>query len=426
MEDKDKKVDSAEKLQSWIDNADKLFAEQKQKIETLEADKEEREKQLEELKAENMRMKEDFASSLNALQAAPSTEADKLRKLDYEIGKWWCNYRIKSGLGGSDKALRCMRNLKMDSLKADPAVISDGTQYKADLGTPLTGDASGTDAQYLVPQTVYETEILRTMMTQSEVIPRFRMKQMTGRLHRYPVESTQLSLTYVTNEVTDKTESNPTWTYVDLECETFATWIGVTDELMEDTFADIGAQIRVQAMEAYKNTVETQLLNGSGSPFTGILQNGSVNSLAMGSNSFNSVSWADCLNLIEQLTTSKQRQGAVFMMHPTIWDLLAQQQDGMGRYYFLPTQAVPRSISAYPVLLSDNMPSLSDSAADTAFIAFGDPRYTLYGIRMGLEFRYFDQTMYAVQDDENFWRVRTRIAGVVGIPGNYAVLKTSA
>lgn len=413
------KIDSPEKLQNWADNTDEF-------IKKIEAEKEELKAKVEEQNAEMGRMKEDFSSQLGALKVQASEPADKLKKLDYEIGKWWCRFRIKSGLGGSDKALRCMRNLKMENLKNDPVVISNGVQFKADLGTPLTGDATGTDAQYLVPQTMYETEILRTLMTQSEIIPRFRMKPMTGRLHRYPVESTQLSLTYVTNEVTDKTESNPTWTYVDLECETFATWIGVTDELMEDTFADIGAQIRVQAMEAYKNTVEEQLLDGSGSPFTGILQDTSVNSLSMTGNSFNDVSWSDCLNLIEQLTTSKKRQGAVFMMHPTIWDLLAQEQDAMGRYYFLPTQAVPRSISAYPVLLSDNMPELTDSAASTAFIAFGDPRYTLYGIRMGLEFRYFDQTMYAVQDDENFWRVRTRIAGKVGIPGNYAVLKTGA
>ena len=78
------------------------------------------------------------------------------------------------------------------------------------------------------------------------------------------------------------------------------------------------------------------------------------------------------------------------------------------------------------MLLSDNVPELTDSAAATAFVGFGNFKYALWGIRMGLEFKYFDETMYAVQDDENFFRVRTRQAFVVGIPANFARLASAA
>jgi len=43
-----------------------------------------------------------------------------------------------------------------------------------------------------------------------------------------------------------------------------------------------------------------------------------------------------------------------------------------------------------------------------------------------MEMKYFDQTFYAVQDDENFWRVRTRQAFNIGIAANFAVLRTAA
>lgn len=263
-------------------------------------------------------------------------------------------------------------------------------------------------------------------MAESEVIPLFTLKTMTGRLHRYAVEGTQVTFTFVTNEVTSKTEANPTWTNIDLEAETYAFWVGVTDELMEDTFSDIGAQIRVQAVEALLNTVESQLLDGSGSPVTGALRNGSVNVKRSGSISILNVDWDDIKTLIDGLPLKKQKADAVFIMHPTIWDILINDKDAMGRYFWDVSQAGPRIAKGYPVKLSDNMPDIGDDAADKAFIVFGNPRYILYGIRMGLEFRYFDQTMYALQDDENFWRARTRFAGVVAIPTNFAVLKTLA
>jgi HK97 family phage major capsid protein len=106
--------------------------------------------------------------------------------------------------------------------------------------------------------------------------------------------------------------------------------------------------------------------------------------------------------------------------------VLATQQDAVGRYYWDPTVAVSRRAKGYPVLLSDNVPDTDDSAVSTAFIVFGNPKYTLYGIRMGMEIKYFTETMYAVQDDENFFRIRTRFAGVVGLPANYAVLRTAS
>ena len=414
------KVDSPEKLQEFVDNSKTLFNEQRDKITALEN--------------ENVKLKDEIKaqeSHIEIIKKDSWKDQDTQKARDYKLGKWWAQWMLGYAQVQprplSKTAARCVESLYSKGVKPLVQKIRyDEAREKADLGTPLTGDATGTDAQYLVPQTIYEETILRTLMAQSEIIPRLNRKTMTGRLHRYAVEGTQVSFTYVTNEVTDKTEANPTWTNVDLECETYAFWVGVTDELMEDTFADIGAQIRVQAVEALQNTIETQLLNGSGSPATGILQDTSVNESNIDSTAFDDINWDDLHLAIEDLTSRKKRDGAVFFMHPTIWDKLRTQQDANGRYFWDPATAGPRSAFGYPVLLSDNVPDLDDSATSTAFIGFGNLKYALWGVRMGLEFRYFDQTMYAVQDDENFWRVRTRQAFVVGIPANFSRLVTAS
>ena len=324
----------------------------------------------------------------------------------------------KSGLSDKD----------ISSLEKNRILITNEA-YKQIFSAYLSGDKPlfiTSDSLINAYHVLYEESILRTAQAASEIIPRLNRKTMTGRLHRYPVESTQVSFTYVTNEVTDKTEANPTWTYVDLECETYAFWVGVTDELMEDTFADIGGQIRTQAVEALVNTIETQILNGSGSPATGVLQSTSVNDVVMDSTEFEDVSWDNLNDLIAALTTRGKRAGAIFMMHPTIWDKLKDHKDAQGRYFWDPATSGPRTAKGYPVALSDNVPELTDTAVSTAFIAFGNPRYLLWGVRMGMEFRYFDQTMYAVQDDENFWRCRTRQAFTIGIAANFSRLLSAA
>lgn len=436
------KVDITElpKLQEWVDNTEKILTDMKSKNETLEAEKIKKDEEITALKKEVSDI-----GDLVVINKDRWKDTDPEMAKDYDFGKWLAAiqhrdiktlsaFKTKISITNRNRpddlkvidigdASSYFKNLSGVGEKVDPKI---GNSFVKDLGTPLTGDDSGTDAQYLVPQTMYETTILRTINAVSEIIPKFTRKQMTGRLHRYPVQGTVCGFTYVSDEVTSKTEANPTWTKVDLEAETYAFWVGVTDELMEDTFADIGGAIRQQAIDAYVVTVEGQMLDGSGSPITGLLRVASTESLIIASTSIEDMDWADVRNMVPKLTTKGQRLGGGFMMHPTVWDILANSKDADGRWYYLPHAAAPKTIKGYPVWLSDNMPDVDDDAAAKAFVVFGNPMYTLFGIRMGIEFKYFTETMYAVQDDENFFRVRTRLAGKVGQPTNYAVLKTAA
>jgi HK97 family phage major capsid protein len=410
-EEKNENIDNPEKLKTWVDNTEAVLASQKEEIETLKAKGEED-------KAEIGRLKNDI-DGLTIIKKKDWEKENTEDGRSYWFGKFL--HAIKQ------KDLKTIQEMGGKRIKYDPAIkdVKEWSLGKADLGTPLTGDASGTDWQYAIPATIYATDFLRTPDVTSEIIPYLTKVPMSGRLIRYPTQgSTVFEFTFVTNEVTDKTEQLPTMSYVDLECETFAGWVGVTDELMEDTFLDIGSILRTQAIEDLQYTIEEQALNGSGSPFTGALQNTSTNTSTLDSTSFDDVDWDDLRIAIQQLTTKKKRVGAQWVMHPTVWDSLSDKQDGMGRYYWDPARAQGRSAWGYPVLLSDAMPTTS--ASDTAFILFGNLKYIYHGTRMGMEVKYFDQTFYALQDDENFFRIRTRFADVVSLPENFVAIKTKA
>jgi len=341
------------------------------------------------------------------------SQSETLAAMDYQIAKFFRAVTLKDKSTIGDMG----------------GVISPknfGRTSKTDLGTPLTGDDSGTTGSYLIPTQLYGDWVIRWANVASEIIPQLRKVTMEGRLIRWPVETASTSLTFVTNEATSKTETNPTISYVDLECETFAGWTGVTDEFLEDSMVDIGAWLRQMITQDYVDTVEEQALVGSGSPFTGVTNYTSNESLVIDGTAFDEVTWADLRSLKNQLATKRKRQRCAYFMHPTIWDILCSQQDGNGRYFFDPSRGGPRTAWGYPVLLSDSMPDEDESATSTAFIGFGPLSQILYGVRVGLEIKYFDQTMYAVQDDENFYRYRTRFGIKCGKENAFAVMSTAA
>ena len=382
----DKNIDNPVKLQAWVDNTENKIARLTEAVEK----------------------QGDFNINRNDYK---DNNSETWEASDYRLAKFFKAVRRK------DNALIA----EMGGF-ASPKNFTSGTK---DLGTPITGDDTGTVGSYVIPTRLYGDSVLRYANVASEIIPQLRRVTMEGRLIRWPTEGTAATLTFVTNEVTSKTETLPTVSYIDLECETFAGWTGVTDEYMEDSFVDVGGWLRQMITQDLIDTIEEQALTAT-SPFTGVLAYTSNVDLVIDGVTFDSVTWADLRALKNKLSTKRKRQRCGYMMHPTIWDILSSQQDGNGRYYFDPSRGGPRTAWGYPVSLSDAMPDEDASSAATDFITFGPLEQIMHGVRMGLEIKYFDQTMYAVQDDENFYRFRTRFAIKCANEAAFANMKTAA
>jgi len=347
-------------------------------------------------------------------------------ELTAEFGRY-----LKAVVKGDEATIAKMGGARVRGTKHDRdfKVYPMGGLGKANLGEPLTGDDSDTTVggQYLLPAYIYQQIVLRTEGGASMIIPAVRNVPMENRLLRYPTAGTEFAFTVVTNEATDKTEQNPTFSYVDLECETYAGFVGVSDELMDDTFINIGQLLRTEAAEALTfDVIEEQILASDSAPSVGLLNNTSCASHVIDGITFDSLTWSDLRAAIASLTSAKQRRNASFVMHPTVWSALTDQQDGAGRYFWDPVVGPPLRAWSYPVLLSDAMPPVSETAVSTPFVLFGNMRNAIHGTRIGMELRYYDSTFYSVQSDENFFRIRTRQAFACGVPADIVRITTAA
>jgi len=85
-----------------------------------------------------------------------------------------------------------------------------------------------------------------------------------------------------------------------------------------------------------------------------------------------------------------------------------------------------RVADAIGATTTDGMIPSTSSAVSTKFIVFGNPKYFFFGNRLGMEFKVFDNTAYAVNQDQIFFRCRVRSTFKVGIAGAFVAIKTAA
>jgi HK97 family phage major capsid protein len=104
--------------------------------------------------------------------------------------------------------------------------VETAAAEKAALGTVLRGDA--TTGSYLVPAE-YESEVFRVALQSSVMMGKVTTVPMAARSMYWPKENAAPSLTWVTDETTAKTETNPTFSQINLVCNTCAAWLTVTD-----------------------------------------------------------------------------------------------------------------------------------------------------------------------------------------------------
>jgi len=289
---------------------------------------------------------------------------------------------------------------------------------KAALGTVLRGDA--TTGSYLVPA-AYEREVFRLAAQASVMMGKVRTIDMATRDIYWPAENATPSLTWVTDETTAKTETNPTFSQIHLEAKTCAAWLTVTDELLEDTLVNLGDFFKQQFVEAWAQEFDKQVLYSNASPFTGIAYNSNCNVVVMGSGktSFADVDFDDLVAMEDAISAAKGEmalQGAYFIMSRYVFNILKKKKDDNGDYiYAKPEGGQPGTIWNYPYIISDQMPGSSSDAKSTPFLILGNPKYWLHGNRVGMQFQTYNNTKF---------RIRQGFIGA--IPSAFAVLKTAA
>lgn len=323
------------------------------------------------------------------------------------------------------KFIKAVFHKDMDSLRAMKA-LSEGS------------DSAG---GFLVPEE-FRSEVWRIANDYGLARKLCTKMPMKRDVLNIPTLTTSVSV-YWPGEGAAGTESNPVFGRTRLEAKTCVGLTVLSNELLEDADADIITYLAEIFAEALAGEEDNQLFNGTGSPFTGILQNSSVNivTMATGQDTFAEVLAGDLRDLISQIKATAL-PGAGYFMHRLTWGIVQKIQNNSNYVVALQNPMITPASAAeinpnllpvgtiwgYPVYLSDQI--VSTTAVSTKFIVFGNLRYAWFGDRKQMTMKISDSATVGSNnvfaENESAVRFTERVAIAVGLPTAFAVLKTAA
>lgn len=215
-----------------------------------------------------------------------------------------------------------------------------------------------------------------------------------------------------------------------LVAKKLAALVPVTGELLEDStiaIANLLATLFAEQIAAEEDRVAFQGdAVADGDPFTGVLNQPGVVQvvLAATNTAFTDVDADDLADATAALRQSAQ-SGARWWMHRTIWNIIRKIRTSDGEYIVQqPTGPAPATIWGFPAVLVEQMPQVTDSAADTPFIVFGNLMHYYIGDRRRMSMAQSQHVGFA--QDKVFLRALERIAMQTAIPDAFSVIRTAA
>lgn len=297
---------------------------------------------------------------------------------------------------------------------------------KAPQGMEETTAAEG---GYLVPPE-YADEAIASLKN-AGLARRYATIVPMAREHlKFPAITTNLSV-YWPGEGTAPSASKPTIAQADLQAKKLLANVPITNELLEDTNIDLYGLLFELVANAIADEEDRVVLDGDvsgdGDAFNGILYESSTTTATMssGNTTYASTTWDDIADMIAA-TEDRYLQGAMFIMHRSVLNVLRKRTDGNDRYIWTPPSASDMgTIWGIPYVTNDNMPSTSVvSQADTQFAILGNLKHVYIGDRKEMSL-YVSKDTYA-DSDETLAVFKERIAIDIPIAAAFTVLKTAA
>lgn len=354
---------------------------------------------------------------------------------------------------GLDKA----EKTKIFSLKDTSAEAQDARKMKVasfikavktqdqSVLTKAMSEGTGSAGGYLVPEE-FAAEVARIEEDYGLVRKLCMLRPMKSDTRNVPTLVTSVSVTWP-GEATAATASAPVFGSAVLSAKTMSGITVYSNELLEDADVDVVTELADLFAEALAGEEDKQGLNGTGSPFTGVLNNTSVNIVTApsGHDTFAELDLDDYRDLISQVKTSCL-PSAAFIMHRSVWGLVQKLKENSQHVTTFPNPAISMLgdqvgagngfglrpagyLWGYPVYLNDQMPSTT--AVSTKVVIFGSLKKGLFfGDRKQMTMKISEEGVVGgvslLETNQAAVRFTERIALVVGLPTAFAVLKTAA
>lgn len=177
---------------------------------------------------------------------------------------------------------------------------------------------------------------------------------------------------YWTAEGAAKSSSEPSFTIVQLLLKKLATIVPFTDEMLEDTGFDLIGYVKELAGRGFAKEEDLAFLMGTGSPYTGLMNDTNVNIVNIAGTNPKAFDVEDLQALIDSLP-STFLPGAKFVMNRAARSVIRLMKDGNQNFIFSPaTAGNPSTVLGYEVEEVDVLPDLSTTGNNKPIAAFGN------------------------------------------------------
>ena len=350
----------------------------------------------------------------------------------------------------NDEWIRSMLRKDRDGIKeAEKSLLELKDDLEPVLHTGEGSDVLATDASqgsYLIPELLL-AEVNRFVI--SGGVARREMRYLpfsgAGNSRYIPTLLTNVTVGWV-DEGEKKSKTKPITSRVQQTLKTVAAMVIMTEDIVEDAAINLTSWCGQLLGEALFAEEDDQFFAGNGSPWTGILQNGSVATLQLdATEAIKDITPDDLLDMVSEIPEGAVK-GSKYYMHRSVFDRLRRYRsstvsagDGEGSYLIQdPKVAGQYTLWGYPVVTLESVPAVGDDDgdADYPFLIFGNLSKTcVYGDKQGIRVKILDQASVYDENDELInlaeqdmlaLRIHKRVGFVIVLASGICVLQTGA
>lgn len=261
--------------------------------------------------------------------------------------------------------------------------------------------SGGTDASggYAVPDYV-ESDIFRIVRDNGVAFAVCRNIPMQGDTLYLPNESNNFTA-YWSAEAATLTGGETTITRNTINAKKLIARATFSSEAVEDIVFDLLGYVRSVMAERIAEKIDGEVFEGTGTNFTGLVTETSVNSVATTTTDGELLAYPDLAKAIYSASHASTRQGSVFVMNPAIMATIVGMTDSTGQAIFQyanVTGAPAERILGYPTYTSSalSVAITRGATGSTGNVYFGPfSRLATLAIRRGLRWEITDQVNWS-------------------------------
>jgi len=298
----------------------------------------------------------------------------------------------------------------------------EAKQYLAEVTKASLAEGSAGTGGDLVPDE-YQWDIVQLARSRAFMLQICRVVPMTSDVMYIPTEATLATVNWKA-EAAALTQGDPTFSHVTLTAKKATAYAISSNELLQDSRIDIASILTEQFAYGIALDIDNQVLNGTGTPFSGLLVSGvlSTNVVTL-AGSMSTITVPKLSEMIYKLSEG-DIANARFLLCRYALHFTRGMIDSTNRPIMQPlSDTMPSTILGYPWLMSEKF-SNSDVASAPVML-YADFQKMLIGRRIGamaLEVDPYGRFDY----DETRFRMISRWAFVIGRETAFAIMKAKA